>query len=127
TLVAAPGGLLLAGVPATAPGPAETAWQQHRRAVLQSALDSLPPPQREALGLAFLDDLSHEQVAAELGLPLGTAKTRIRAGLQKLRGTLGPRGAALVALCLLAALGIRYRSDHATLAPYDRATPVLTA
>jgi RNA polymerase sigma-70 factor (ECF subfamily) len=48
--------------------------------VLTSALDELPPPQREALRLAFLDDLTHEQVAAELGLPLGTAKTRIRVG-----------------------------------------------
>ena len=126
-IVPDPEGLLLAGFPAGDPGPAETAWQQHRRAVLQSALDSLPPPQREALGLAFLDDLTHEQVAAELGLPLGTAKTRIRAGLQKLRGTLGPRGAALVVLCLLAALGIRYRSEHATLARYDRALSMVTA
>ena len=126
-IVPDPEGLLLAGFPTGDPGPAETAWQQHRRAVLQSALDSLPPPQREALGLAFLDDLSHEQVAAELGLPLGTAKTRIRAGLQKLRGTLGPRGAALVALCLLAALGIRYRSEHATLARYDRALSMVTS
>src|SRR5207249_10263750 len=126
-IVPDPEGLLLAGFPTGDPGPAETAWQRHRRAVLQSALDSLPPPQREALGLAFLDDLTHEQVAAELGLPLGTAKTRIRAGLQKLRGTLGPRGAALVVLCLLAALGIRYRSEHATLARYDRALSMVTA
>src|SRR5213083_3273369 len=48
-IVPDPEGLLLAGFPAGDPGPAETAWQQHRRAVLQSALDSLPPPQREAL------------------------------------------------------------------------------
>src|SRR5947199_6582641 len=126
-IVPDPEGLLLAGFPASDPGPAETAWQQHRRAVLQSALDSLPPPQREALGLAFLDDLSHEQVAAELGLPLGTAKTRIRAGLQKLRGTLGPRGAALAALCLLGALGVRYWSEQAMLARSDRALSMMTA
>ena len=88
-IVPDPEGLTLAGFPANDPGPAEATWQQHRRAVLKSALDELPPPQREALGLAFLDDLTHEQVAAELGLPLGTAKTRIRAGLQRLRSTLG--------------------------------------
>ena len=55
----------------------------------QSAFDALPPPQREAVELAFVDDLTHEQVAAELGLPLGTAKTRIRTGLKKLRVVLG--------------------------------------
>src|SRR5213080_794213 len=97
------------------------------RATLQSAVDDLPPPQRQAIRLAFLHDLTHEQVAAELGLPLGTAKTRIRAGLQKLRGRLGPRWAALAAFGLLVALGVRYRSEHATLERYDRALSMVTA
>ena len=126
-IVPDPEGLTLAGFPADDPGPPEAAWQQHRRALLKSALDELPPPQREALGLAFLDDLTHEQVAAELGLPLGTAKTRIRAGLQRLRSTLGPHWTTLAALCLLAALGIRYRSEHGALARYDRALSMVTA
>ena len=126
-IVPDPEGLALAGFPAGGPGPAEMAWQQHRRAVLQTALDELPPSQREALDLAFLGDLTHEQVATELGLPLGTAKTRIRAGLLRLRSTLGPQWAALVAICLLAALGIRYRSEHATLARYDRALSLVTS
>src|SRR5213594_1026700 len=104
-----PEGHVLASLPARDPGPAEAAAAEHRRATLQSAVDELPPPQRAAIRLAFLDDLTHEQVAAELGLPLGTAKTRIRAGLQKLRGTLGSQWAALATLCLLGALGIRYR------------------
>src|SRR5437870_11195870 len=122
-----PEGLVLADLPASDPGPVEATWEQHRRTVLKSALDELPPPQREALSLAFLDDLTHEQVAAELGLPLGTAKTRIRAGLRKLRGRLGPRSAALAALCLLVALGVRYRSEHAALERYDRALSMVTA
>src|SRR5437867_2198030 len=122
-----PEGHVLASLPARDPGPAEAAAAEHRRATLQSAVDDLPPPQRQAIRLAFLHDLTHEQVAAELGLPLGTAKTRIRAGLQKLRAALGPQWAALVALCLLAALGIRYRSEHATLARYDRALSMVTA
>jgi len=122
-----PDGLMLAGLPARDPGPLEATWRQHRRAVLTSALEELPPPQREALRLAFLEDLTHEQVAAELGLPLGTAKTRIRVGLQKLRDTLAPRWAALAALCLLAALGVRYGSERATSARYDRALSMMTA
>src|SRR5438094_7080489 len=125
--VPVPEGFVLAAQPASGPGRAETTWEQHRRTVLKSALDELPPSQREALSLAFLEDLTHEQVAAELGLPLGTAKTRIRAGLLKLRSTLGPQWAALVAICLLAALGIRYRAEHATLARYDRALSLVTA
>src|SRR5499426_615693 len=126
-IVPDPDGLVLEGLPAGDPGPAEAASRQRRASIIQSAFDELPPPQRQAVGLAFLDDLTHEQVAAELGLPLGTAKTRIRSGLQKLRATLGPQWAALAALCLLVALGIRYRSEHATLARYDRALSMVTA
>jgi len=122
-----PEGFLLAGLPSVDPGPAEATWQRRRRAVLQSALDELPPPQREALRLAFLDDLTHEQVAAELDLPLGTAKTRIRTGLRKLRDTLGPRWATLAALGVLAILGVRYHAERATLARYDRALSLVTA
>ncbi len=66
------------------------------------AVANLPPPQRQALSLAFFDDLTHEQIAAYLNVPLGTAKTRIRAGLGKLRGHLTP--ALLIALTLLAGL-----------------------
>jgi RNA polymerase sigma factor (sigma-70 family) len=122
-----PDGLLLAGIPAGDPGPADETWRRQRRAVLESALDQVPPSQRKALDLAFMDDLTHEQVAAELGLPLGTAKTRIRAGLQKLRAALGPEWAALAALCLVVAVGIRYRSEHAMLARYDRALSMVTS
>src|SRR5439155_203180 len=49
-IVPDPEGLLLAGFPTGDPGPAETAWQRHRRAVLQSALDSLPPPRAARRG-----------------------------------------------------------------------------
>lgn len=120
-------GILLATIPATDVQPDEAAWQQHRRSVLQSALDGLPPKQREALGLAFLDDLTHEQVADALDLPLGTAKTRIRTALQNLRKTLMPHAAALGALCLLAIVGVRWWIERATLAQYDRALSMVTA
>ena len=117
----------LEAVPSDGVGPAEAVSRRRRRDVLQAALGELTPPQREALGLVFVDDLTHEQAAAELGLPLGTAKTRIRAGLQKLRTTLAPQAAALVALCLLAALGVRYRSERETTDRYDRALAMVTA
>src|SRR5262245_3135904 len=70
------------------PGPAERIIEERRRDLVAAALDELPDAQREALGLAYFDDLTHEQVATRLDLPLGTAKTRIRTGLQKLRTTL---------------------------------------
>jgi RNA polymerase sigma-70 factor (ECF subfamily) len=126
-IVADPDGLVLDGVPTRDPGPAEAVWQRHRRAIVEAALDGLPSPQREAIGLAFGEDLTHEQVASELDLPLGTAKTRIRAGLRNLRGTLGPKWAALALLSLAAAFGIRYRSEHAMLARYERALSMVTS
>jgi RNA polymerase sigma-70 factor (ECF subfamily) len=122
-----PDGLLAGGVPADDPGPAEIASRRSRRAVVESAFAGLPPAQREAVSLAFLRDLTHEEVAAELGLPLGTAKTRIRAGLRNLRGALAAHGAALLALGLLVALGVRYRAERATSARYDRALSMVTA
>ena len=57
---------------------------------VDAALRALPPPQRQALSLAFLEDLTHEQVAACLNLPLGTTKSRIRAGINALRTRLAP-------------------------------------
>src|SRR5262245_16853841 len=99
-----PEGLLLERLPSSGPGPADAVAAQDRRHVLSAALARLPEAQREALGLAFVDDLTHERVAEELGLPLGTTKTRIRAGLQKLRAALGPGAAGLAVLCLLAVL-----------------------
>jgi RNA polymerase sigma-70 factor (ECF subfamily) len=57
---------------------------------VRASLGALPEPQRRAVALAFLGGLSHPDVAAALGIPLGTAKTRIRAGLRRLRETLRP-------------------------------------
>ena len=55
-----------------------TAWRVHR------ALEALPEREREVITLAYWSDLSQSEVAAQLGIPLGTVKTRTRAALAHL-------------------------------------------
>jgi RNA polymerase sigma-70 factor (ECF subfamily) len=85
-----PDGSQLGSAPEPGPGPVEEVWREHRRMIVRDAVEALPPTQRQALTLAFLEDLTHEQIASFLNVPLGTAKTRIRAGLQALRARLSP-------------------------------------
>ena len=60
-----------------------------RRLVTRS-LAELPEPQRRVIELAYFGGLSQTEIAAELQEPLGTVKTRMRAGMEKLRGSLAP-------------------------------------
>lgn len=55
---------------------------------LRAALRVLPVEQFDVLQKAFFEDKSHSVIAAELGLPLGTVKSRIRLALARLRGAL---------------------------------------
>jgi RNA polymerase sigma-70 factor, ECF subfamily len=55
---------------------------------VRGTLGTMPAPQRDALELAFFEGLTHSEIAAKTGEPLGTIKTRIRAGLLALRKAL---------------------------------------
>jgi RNA polymerase sigma-70 factor (ECF subfamily) len=55
---------------------------------VRRAMASLPEAQQEVLALAYFKGYSHSEIARELDIPLGTAKARIRAGMEKLRGSL---------------------------------------
>jgi RNA polymerase sigma-70 factor (ECF subfamily) len=52
---------------------------------LRASLATLPDAQAEVITLAFYGQLSHTEIAAQLGLPAGTVKGRMRLGLQRLR------------------------------------------
>lgn len=69
-----------------------TAEQVHgslRADSVRTAIAELSPVQREAVELAYFEGISHVEVARRLDIPLGTAKSRIRDGLLRLRATLG--------------------------------------
>jgi RNA polymerase sigma-70 factor, ECF subfamily len=62
----------------------------HEDAVnVRVALAALPDDQKQAIKLAFFDGLTHVEIAAKVGVPLGTIKTRIRLGLLKIKEKLG--------------------------------------
>jgi len=123
-----PEGLLLASLPGDDPGPDEEEWRAYRRAAVREAVEALPPPQRQALSLAFFEDLTHAQIAAYLGLPLGTAKTRIRAGLLRMRAALTPIMLVVLMLLggLLAALGVHDRAQQSVEQREARALGMVT-
>lgn len=63
----------------------EAAWVAMRKSKVLAALKQLSDVQREALELAYLHGLTYSDVAARLNIPLGTAKTRMRDGMIRMR------------------------------------------
>jgi RNA polymerase sigma factor (sigma-70 family) len=102
------------------PEPSEAVQREQRQRALLDALATLPPEQQRALRLAFFDELTHEQVAATTAVPLGTAKTRIRNGLLRLRSRLSPLLVGGLAI-ILAAGAVTYQSERDQATRYARA------
>jgi RNA polymerase sigma-70 factor (ECF subfamily) len=83
-----PSGLEAEDMPAAAEDPVDSALLADDRVVIQKALARLPAEQRVAIQLAYFGGYTQQEIADGLRQPLGTVKTRIRLGLQKLRAVL---------------------------------------
>ena len=71
--------------------PDEEVWQTELRAAVRAACDELSSDQKAVIALAYFGGLTQSEVARELGIPLGTVKTRTRAALFKLRDIMAGR------------------------------------
>jgi RNA polymerase sigma-70 factor (ECF subfamily) len=77
---------VIKGLPSLQDGdPSQQASQEERCQQVRAAVGQLDPAQRQVVEMAFFDGLTHSQIAAKLGKPLGTVKTFIRQGLIRLR------------------------------------------
>ena len=72
--------------------PSVLALRAERSAGLRGAVNRLEDPYRETVALRFFAELSLNEIAAETGRPLGTVKTHLHRGLQRLRTELGEPG-----------------------------------
>jgi len=66
------------------PDPFQSVQQKRAETKVQEGLKQLPTEQSQVLAKVYLEGKSHQEAAQELGLPLGTVKSRVRRALQKL-------------------------------------------
>lgn len=74
--------------PSPDPAPDEELSERERGERVRAMLAELPADQAEVVTLAFVEGLSHSEIATKLGLPLGTVKSRMRLAYQKIRDAL---------------------------------------
>lgn len=82
----------LGEIPADQPDPEEHHDRDRQAARVRDAVGRLTPEQRSAVEAVYFQGMTHSQVADHYRLPLGTVKTRVRAGIQALREELGSAG-----------------------------------
>jgi len=61
----------------------------HRQKRVASALEMLPPEQFKVVQMSFFEDKSHGEISIELGIPLGTVKSRMRLAFERIRNFVG--------------------------------------
>jgi RNA polymerase sigma-70 factor (ECF subfamily) len=76
------------GLRPAASDPEEEAFLAERQKHVVAAFQALPEPQRRVLEMGFFNGLTHREIAARLGEPLGTVKSRIKMGMDKLKDSL---------------------------------------
>ncbi len=76
-------------VPDPPPAPDRAREELETQSRVRAALATLPGEQATVVRLAFFEDKPHSEIAAELALPLGTVKSRLRLAMQKLASVLG--------------------------------------
>ena len=77
-------------LPGTAPSPEQVYADTHLDPQIQAALDALSPEFRVAVVLCDIEGLTYEEIAATLGIKLGTVRSRIHRGRVQLRAGAGP-------------------------------------
>ena len=66
--------------------------RQHNAETIQEKLQALPNEQRQVIAKIYMEGKSHSEVSAEMDLPLGTVKSRVRLAINKLGVQLAPMG-----------------------------------
>jgi RNA polymerase sigma-70 factor (ECF subfamily) len=84
---------LMASIPDDSPGPEALLQRSLEAGALAECLKGLPQDQQSSITLAFFYGLSHGELAQQMRKPLGTVKTWVRRGLDRLRSCLEAQGA----------------------------------